>query len=352
MTNGQNTMIYAALAVILLVVLGSSFYTFNQLGTLNAKIADLQSNGNSQNAALIASLSARVQSLEQKVQELDVSAKVVLFYDSSCTFCNNNYMLNSVDQTRTLLSQQGIGLSVVDIKDNARAARASGLSSVPAFFAGKSDLSANPKLVEFFTSLAQLQFAVQESDSGVSAFPPTTAKVIQNTTCAVDGKINVEEFYSPTCAFCRPVSYANGTRYNDASTNTLFSSLSGDAASNIKDQFGAKVSLQQRCISIHTLDENNAVLNLTKSDEALCIDESGDEAVAENEAAAEKYGIAGAPTFVLDCQYLTKVREADSLKAAICDLRPELCNALPTPAPTSNATASAAPSGNATNATG
>lgn len=350
MTNGQNTMIYAALAVILLVMIGSSFYTFTQLGTLNAKIADLQSNGNAQNAALIAALTARVQNLEQKIEQLDVTAKVVLFYDSACTFCNNNYMLNSVDQTRALLSQQNIGLSVVDIKDNPRAALASGLKTVPAFFAGKSDLSANPKLVEFFTSLAQIQFAVQESDAGVSAFPPTTAKVIQNTTCAVDGKINVEEFYSPTCAFCRPVNYANGTRYNNASTNALFSALSADAATDVKTAFGTKVSLQQRCISIHTLDENNAVLNLTKSDTALCIDESGDEAVSQNEAAAETYGIAGAPTFVLDCQYLTKVRETDKLKTAICDLRPELCNALPTAAPTANATAT--PTGNATNGTG
>jgi len=340
MTNGQNTTIYAALAVILLVVLGSSFYTFNQLGALNAKIADVQNSGN--NAALVSALTARVQSLEQQIQELKVSAKLVLFYDSSCTFCNNNYMLNSVDQTRSILAQQGIGLSVVDIKDNPRPALASGLRNVPAFFAGKSDLSSNSKLIDFFTSLTRLQFAIEESDAGVTAYPPTTAKVIQNTTCAVPGKVSVEEFYSPTCPFCRPVSYANGTRYNNATTEFLFSILSQDAAAAIQTSFGDKVDLAQRCIGIHTLDENNQVLNLTKSDEALCIDQVGDAAVVENEAAALRYGVIGAPTFVIDCQYLTKVREPDKLQTAICQVRPELCKGLatPTPAPTLAANAS------------
>ncbi|MBI2445195.1 hypothetical protein HYV43_02290 [Candidatus Micrarchaeota archaeon] len=329
MTNGQNTMIYAALAVILVVVLASSFYSFSQLGTLNAKIADLQSNGN--NAALLSSLTSRIQSLEQKIQELQVTAKVVLFYDSSCTFCNNNYMLNSVDQTRQILAQQGIGLNVVDIKDNPRAALASGVRNVPVFFAGKSDLSSNSKLVGFFNSLAQLQFALQESDDGVTAYPPATAKVIQNTSCQESGKVNVEEFYSPTCAFCRPVYYANGTRYNDAGRDAQFSTLSGDAANATRLKFGDKLALQQRCLDIHTLDENRDVLNLTQSDGALCIEQNGEAALDESEAAADLYGVTGAPTFVIDCQYITKVRDADQLQRAICDLRPELCKGLPEP---------------------
>ena len=351
MTESQNTIIYAALAVILLVVLGSSFYTFSQLNALSAKVAENQNQNGGTNAALIASLTARVAALEQKIQELQVTAKLVLFYDSSCTFCNNNFMLNNIDQTRQLLSQDGIGLSVVDVKDNPRSALAAGVRNVPVFFAGTSDLSANPKLVDFFTSLAGIQFALQESDQGVTAFPPVTAKVIDSQSCSESGQVRVEEFYSPTCPFCRPVFYANGTRYNNATNDVRFSELSGDAVASIEKRFGEKVNLTSRCVGIHTLNENRQVLNVTKSDEGLCVEQIGSEAYDENQALADAYGVIGAPTFVLDCQYITKVRESAKLEQAICDLRPELCAGLPTPTlppEIANAIANGSSTGNTT----
>ena len=351
LTESQNTIVYAALAVILLVVLGSSFYSFSQLNTLNAKVAELQNQQSNNNNALIAALTSRVSSLEQKIQELSVSAKLVLFYDSSCTFCNNNFMINNIEQTRSILAKEGIGLSIVDVKDNARGALAAGVRNVPVFFAGTSDLSANPKLIDFFNSLPQINFALQESDQGVTAFPPTTAKVIQNSSCQISGSVQLEEFYSPTCPFCRPVFYGNGTPYNNASKDVRFSELSGDAAQNVSQRFGAKLDLKQRCIGVHTLDENKQVLNLTQSDEALCIEEVGNAAYDENQAVADEYGVPGAPTFVIDCQYITKVREPDKLQEAICDLRPELCTGFDTPTATPSGL-TANPTGNATNATG
>ncbi|GEM_PF-2127816 len=358
MTENQHTIVYAALAVILLVVLGSSFYTFSQLNTLNAKVAELQSQSGGTNAALITVLTSRVASLEKKIQELGVTAKLVLFYDSSCTFCNNNFMLNNLEQTRSILAQESIGLAIVDVKDDPRSALAAGVRNVPVFFAGTSDLSANPRLIDFFTSLPQIQFALQESDQGLTAFPPTTAKIIQNTSCQIPGKVQLEEFYSPTCPFCRPVFYGNGTRYNNGTTDVRFSELSGDTAQNVSRHFGSKLELTQRCIGVHALDENKQVLNLTQSDEALCIEEVGPQAYDENQAVADTYGVPGAPTFVIDCQYLTKVRESDKLQEAICQLRPELCGSLPTPTPTLPPEIASAignnsgTSGNASNASG
>lgn len=334
MAENQNTIVYAALAVILLVVLVSSFYTYSQLNSLSGRVSELSSQSSGTNTALIASLTARVQALEQKLQELKVTAKLVLFYDSACTFCNNDFMLRNLDQTRQILTQQGIGLSVVDVKDNPRAALAAGVRNVPVFFAGTSDLSANPSLVDFFTTLPQIQFALQESEKGITAFPPTTAKFIQDTNCAETGKAKIEEFYSPTCPFCRPVFYGNGSMYNNASLDPRFSSLSGEAAQAVKQKFGDKLELQQRCIEAHSLNENKQFLNISKSDEAFCIEQVGQAQYDQSQAAAEKYGIPGAPTFVIDCQYITKVREANKLQEAICSLRPELCTGLSTAAPT------------------
>ncbi|MBI5226796.1 hypothetical protein HY994_06225 [Candidatus Micrarchaeota archaeon] len=330
-TQGQNTVIYAALAVILLIVIASSFYMFSQLNSLSAKVTELSGQNNNQNAQAINALSARIAALESRFNELKVTGNVILFYDSSCTFCNNKFMLDNLDQTRTILANQSIGLKTVDVKDDPRAALAVGVSNVPVFFAGAADLSANPKLVNFMNALSRISFNLQESPNGITAYPPVTAKVVANLSCAVPGKVQLEEFYSPTCPFCLPVSYGNGTRYNNASIDPRFASLSHDAAQNLSQILGAKISLKQQCINVHSLTDNEQVLNVSASDEGLCVNQVGTDAFDKASAAADTYGVAGAPTFVLDCQYITKVRDTTQLEAAICQLHPELCKDLPAP---------------------
>ncbi len=331
MVNGQNTVIYAALAVMLLVVLGSSFYSFSQLNSINGKISDLekQGQGSTQNQAAIAALQTRIQALESKVLQQSVTSKMLLFYDSSCATCSNEQLLLNLDDTRAKLATQGIGLQSVDIKDTPNSALAVGVRNVPVFFASSADLASSPRLVEFFNSLPQIKFALQEIPQGLIAYPPLTSKVIASN-CSQPGAVTLEEFYSTTCPFCRPVFYANGTRYNDPIKDVRFSSLSEDAAKNVSAAFGSKLSLNSRCVNVHTLQDNQQMLNVNESDEALCIKSVGQTAYDENELASANYGISGAPSFVIDCQYISKVREPDKLQKAICDARPDVCAGLNT----------------------
>lgn len=320
----QQLVVYASLAVILLVVLGSAFYTFSQVNTMKNQVATLQSQAQENNALLV-SQQQRIAAIETELSASQVTGKVVLFYDSGCAFCGNEAVLTNIDQTRQALLSQRIGLELVDVKDNANPALAVGVKNVPTFFSSSTDLAINPSLVSFMNSLSSIRFSLQETMQGVYAFPPVTGKIISTPSCAVENQVQLEEFYSPTCAFCRKVTYANGTLYNNASVDIRFSALSGDAAQNVSKKFGSKLDLTQRCIAVHSLEENQQVLNASKSDEALCIQDVGSDAFDENEALADRYGVYGAPLFVLDCQYTTSVREPDKLSQAICDVRPELC---------------------------
>ncbi|MBI4360829.1 hypothetical protein HY572_03585 [Candidatus Micrarchaeota archaeon] len=320
----QQLVLYASLAVILLVVLGSAFYTFSQVNGLKNQVATLQTQVQEANSLLV-NQQQRLQAVESQLSASQVTGKVVLFYDSDCVLCDNAALLSNIDQTRQALLEQRIGLELVDVKDNANPALAAGVKHVPTFFSSSSDLAVNPRLVEFMNSLVSIRFSLQETAQGVYAFPPLTGQIISTPSCSVEGEVKLEEFYSPTCAFCRPVFYDNGTQYNNASLDARFSVLSGDAAKNASAEFGAKLDLRQRCVAIHSLEENRDVLNVSKSDEALCIEEVGADAFDENEKTADRYGVYGAPLFVVDCQYTTSVRESDKLKQAICQLHSELC---------------------------
>ncbi|MDP2717884.1 MAG: hypothetical protein Q8P02_04025, partial [Candidatus Micrarchaeota archaeon] len=127
-----------------------------------------------------------------------------------------------------------------------------------------------------------------------------------------------------------PVFYGNGTRYNDPNLTTKFQVLAQDAVENLTGIFGQEINVAERCAAVHSADENLQVLNISQSDGALCQEKLGDARFAKDQTAFDNYGLFGAPAFVVDCQYITSVRDSAQLQQAICELRPELCASLNT----------------------
>ncbi len=322
--DNQQTIVYGALAVILLVVLGSAFYTFSQVNALKGQVDGFSSKISSLDS-LTAAQQSRIASLETKVGSLDVNAKVILFYDSSCDFCGNEFILQDLEQTQQALASQKIGLQTVDIKDNPNPALASGVKSVPVFFSSKADLASNAKLVDFYNSLPQIRFSVQETSFGAMALPPVTGAVVGAQSCRNDAVVTLSYFYSPTCAFCQPVFYGNGTRYNDPNLTTRFQVLAKDTVANLSASFGSRLQLSEHCAAVHTLEENQVVLNISQSDAQICTQETGKDVFDVDQGLFDSYGLFGAPAFVIDCQYITSARDSAQLTQALCELRPDIC---------------------------
>ncbi|HLD75687.1 MAG TPA: conjugal transfer protein TraF [Candidatus Norongarragalinales archaeon] len=314
---------YGTLAVLLLFMLGYAFFAQGELGELKQRLSALEKKPET-TAILVNALDGRLNAVEQKLKSISTSAKLFAFYDSRCTVCSNEAFLQAIQLTRSNLEKDGILVSVVDVKTSPDTARSFGVRTVPTFYATTADLSLNQKLVDFLNQLAPLQYGFQESSLGVIAQPPTAQVIFDAQTCALNGSVIVEEFHSPTCAFCRRVFYANGSAYNPANLSG-FSEVSMEALDTVKAQMGAKINATSHCIAVHTLDENRQVLGLDTSDEGLCIEEVGSDAYKTSDALSDRYGLIGAPAFVVDCRYVSKVHNADALKTTLCGFRPDLC---------------------------
>lgn len=315
--------VYGALAVLLLFSLGFAFFVNNEISGVKQQLKVLERKPDT-TAVLISGLDRRISEVENKLQKESASAKLFAFYDSSCGVCGNEGFLQAVTATRPQLEKEGIRLEAIDVKDNPTAALGVGVKTVPTFFASSSDLALNSRLVDFINQLATLQYGFFESAKGVIAQPPVSQVILSQAACSSDGSIRVQEFYSPTCAYCRRMSYANGTAYNPASTDA-FREIAGESFINVTKEFGAKLNASSHCIGIHTLDENRQVLGVNASDEGLCLESVSAEAIEDAERLSDRYGLIGTPAFVVDCKYITKTRTTSSLKDALCAIRPELC---------------------------
>lgn len=319
----NQNIVYGGLAALLLLVIAFAFYSFGETQAIKTKLDGIDKKTQSSSLA-VTGLDKRLADLEGKFSKQTTYSKLIAFYDSSCTQCSNEGFLQGVEASKGNLEKQGILLQPIDLKDDPNPAIAVNVNMAPAFFASATDLALNSKLVDFMNALPQASFALKESSIGVTAFPPSSHIILSTQSCAKNGTVKLEEFYSPTSPFARRVFYGNGSAFNDNSS-AIFAEVSGEALAKVEKAYGEKINSSSYCIGIHTKNENSQVLNVNASDETLCKEEVGEEAYKESDRLANEYGIFGTPMFVVDCKYVTKVRDSARLENAICAFRPDIC---------------------------
>ena len=335
-TQGQ-TLLYAVAALALVFVVFAG-YTLMQLGSVTQRSA---AGNDTEVLSRLSSLEARMTVIESTSDVKPV--KLLLFYDSSCTFCNNANVLSYFDGMASNLAPYRISVQKIDVKGQESVAVAYGVKRVPAMYASSGDVVnnkyLNTQLTQVLTSTSG--FSVSYPASGNVIYFPQRSEIL-GAGCSAQGTASVEYFYSESCTACKRLIGADGFPQNPKGPN--FEYVADEGIAEAQSRFGTLLSIGKRCIALNDADATK------------CADAVGSANFSAAQAKTEEYGTDAVPvtvpTFVVDCKYVFSNLQSpsgDAIEKEICAARPDVCTKLPAKAsPTATAAATAVPSVSAT----
>ena len=335
-THGQDNLLYvvAELALVFVVFAG---YTIMQLNAISQQPASSSNDTEILN---------KLNFLESRLAVLEATSDVkpatlMLFYDSSCEFCENDNIISFFDGYAQNFANWRISLQKVDIKRQEATAVSYGVARVPALYASSADVSNNKYLKEYLTqvlSSATSGFSVSHPPNGNVIYVPKRSAMV-GAACSAQNGTNLDYFYSESCTACKRLASEEGLALNPKGLGYEYAADEG--LTEAKARFGSLLSVENRCIA------------LREGDEQKCLDAVGDVNFTNAESKLAEYALDAipvtVPTFVVDCKYVfgnLQSPSGNAIEQEICAARPDVCAKLPKASP--SATATVEPSVNAT----
>ncbi|VVB67251.1 Uncharacterised protein [Candidatus Norongarragalina meridionalis] len=329
-TQGQ-TLLYAVAALALVFVIFAG-YTLMQMNAISQKATS----GN--DTAIL----SRLSTLESRLSVLESTSdvkpvKILLFYDSSCEFCNNADVLSYFDGLANNLAAYRVTAQKIDVKGQETIATAYGIKRVPAMYASAGDVMNNKYLNAYLTQVLSSTtsgFSVSYPSNGNAIYFPQRT-VVLGTGCSSSSKVSLEYFYSESCAACKRLTDADGFPVNPKGPN--FEYVADEGVAEAQSRFGPLLSVEKRCVAT------------SDADASKCATAVGEANFSAAQAKTAEYGTdavpVAMPAFVVDCKYVfanMASPSGEAMEQNICAARPDVCAKLPKASPT------AAPSVNAT----
>ncbi|MFH0835249.1 MAG: hypothetical protein V1881_02815 [Candidatus Micrarchaeota archaeon] len=331
----RQTLLYlvAGLALVFVIFAG---YTVMQLNAISQQRSAAGNN---------TELLNRLDSLESRLAVLEATSDVkpatlMLFYDSSCEFCENDNVLSYFDGYASNFANWRISLQKVDIKGQGATATSYGVARVPALYASSTDVMNNKYLEAYLTQVLSSStsgFSVAHPPNGNVIYVPQRSETVA-AACSEQNATKLDYFYSESCTACKRLRNAQGLEVNPKGPGYEY--VASEGLAEAKARFGSLLSVENRCVALHT------------GDEQLCLDAVGDVNYTNAESKLAEYALDAipvtVPTFVVDCKYVFSNLPSPSgnaIEKEICAARPDVCSKLPANA---SPTATATPSVNAT----
>jgi len=344
-THGQ-TLLYlvAGLALVFVVFAG---YTIMQMNAISQQRPAAGNN---------TELLNRLNSLESRLAVLEATSDVkpatlMLFYDSSCEFCENSNIISFFDGYAQTFADWRVSLQKVDVKGQEATAASYGVARVPALYASSTDVSNNKYLKEYLTQVLSSStsgFSVAHPPNGNVIYAPKRSIII-GAACSAQNGTSIDYFYSESCTACKRIKGSGGLWINPKGPGYEY--VADEGIAEAEARFGSLLSVNSRCVALHA------------GDEQLCLDAVGDVNYVAAETKLVEYGLDAVPltvpVFVVDCKYLfgnLPSPSGNAIEQEVCAARPDVCETLPaaaSPTATANppANATATPAATATNQT-
>ncbi len=353
MAESQNKFLLYAVAACAVIALAALGYAAMQGGSFDKRAAQFEQGQTAANAKLdaanaaIAQMNSRLDEFDAyiKARLADLEVTLTVYYDSDCTFCQNDELFKVLDQVEPDFKKNGVTINRVDVRSDYENILASGIDRVPAFYASTSDLQKQPAgafLKSQMDGWEQSGFDYYLVKDGVIEVPRPISEML--TEPCLSGKTVLQYFYSQTCKACKRVENANGTIVNPPDKQA---STAGEALAQLESVFGAALDVKPSCVGTKFAYDNYREIGVNKSDEELCLATQTPEKTYSDKAQAAKYHFAKVPMFAVNCRYLFTGFAPEIIKERICAAKPSLDACKTGATAGANATASATPKASA-----
>lgn len=298
---GLKKTVYYGFAILAVLVIASTAYLFTQVNSLNNKLYNEELSANAVIANRLAGIESRLQLLES-VNPFK-RAVVQFVYDSDCSFCKNDELLELLPQLTQQFAKSNVLLQTIDVKTNESIVGTLGLTRVPIFFASRQALNDNVEVGSFLSRVTNAGFELTDVGYGIVAFVPNSGELVAIKSCAEPGLVKLKEFYADSCIPCQQVQTEVGA---------------------LQKRFGGLMDYTQHCVAVF------------EGDEVYCEKLRGEMNASLDTALALTYGVSLAylPAFMIDCKYAFSANDATLMEEAICAARPDVCGELPELVPT------------------